>query len=331
MNSSLPFNQKAPIAKPAPFKFPPALFSRVQVPSGYLPDPGLTDAVNVALLLGQPLLVTGEPGTGKTQLAAAIAFQLGLDEPLLFETKSTTVARDLFYSFDHVGRFRSAQTGASVDVRHFLAFNALGEAILRAQEPGTISHLVPDNVLLSGPRRSVVLVDEIDKAPRDFPNDILNEIDKLFFRIPEMSGFTVSIGDDKYRPVLVLTSNSEKSLPDPFLRRCIFYSIPFPDDAKLQEIMVTRLGERINDDAPLLKDAIGFVSNLRSEFVGLRKKPGTAEILNWLIAILEFGGEPGKRLTDQAELASRTLSSLSKIAEDQDRVLQAFKFAFETK
>jgi ATPase family associated with various cellular activities (AAA) len=113
--------------------------------SGYLPDAGLVDAVNVALLLGQPLLVAGEPGTGKTQLAAAVAYQLGLEAPLVFETKSTATARDLFYSFDHVGRFRNAQTGAPIDVRHFLTYNALGEAILRTQSPATIRHLVPDS------------------------------------------------------------------------------------------------------------------------------------------------------------------------------------------
>src|SRR5262245_44884626 len=103
INGQLPFHSEPPAEKPPPFEFGKAFFSRAHEPSGYLPDTGLVDAVNVALLLGQPLLVTGEPGTGKTQLAGAIAYQLGLEEPLLFETKSTTTARDLFYAFDHVG------------------------------------------------------------------------------------------------------------------------------------------------------------------------------------------------------------------------------------
>jgi MoxR-like ATPase len=143
MKRLFPFTEQPPAEKPAPFQFEEAMFSRKQSASGYLPDAGLVDAVNVALLLGQPLLVTGEPGTGKTQLAASVAYQLGLDEPLVFETKSTTSARDLFYSFDHVGRFRNAQTGAAVEPRHFLTYNALGDAILRAQEPQTICHIVP--------------------------------------------------------------------------------------------------------------------------------------------------------------------------------------------
>jgi MoxR-like ATPase len=325
MSSPFPFGPHAPPEKPAPFAFEPPTFSRVQSPSGYLPDPGLVDAVNVALLLGQPLLVTGEPGTGKTQLAAGVAYQLGLNDPLVFETKSTTTARDLFYSFDHVGRFRNAQIGAVVEVRHFLAYNALGEAILRAQDPESIRDLVPDSFALAPRRRSVVLIDEIDKASRDFPNDILNEIDRLFFRIPELAGASVGVDDDRYRPILIMTSNSEKSLPDAFLRRCIFYCIPFPDEDRLQQIILTRLGERIGRESTLLKDAVAFVLVLRSEGAGLRKKPGTAEMLNWIAAILEFGGNPDIGLKIQFETGSRTLASLSKLVEDQDRVAEEYR------
>ncbi len=310
MTRVFPFSEQPPAEKPVTFEFGTT---------------GLVDAVNVALLLGQPLLVTGEPGTGKTQLAAAVAYQLGLDEPLVFETKSTAAARDLFYSFDHVGRFRNAQTGAAVDVRNFLTYNALGEAILRAQEPETIRHLVPDSFALSRKRRSVVLIDEIDKAPRDFPNDILNEIDRLFFRIPELGGATVAVEDDRYRPILVMTSNSEKSLPDAFLRRCIFYSIPFPDELRLQQIILSHLGELVSSEAALLKEAVAFLIVIRSDSVGLRKRPGTAEMLNWTAAMLEFGSDPRKRLKEQVEVVPRTLASLSKYAEDQDRIAAEFK------
>jgi MoxR-like ATPase len=325
INGQLPFRSEPPAEKPPQFEFGKAFFYRVHEPSGYLPDAGLVDAVNVALLLGQPLLVTGEPGTGKTQLAGAVAYQLGLDEPLLFETKSTTTARDLFYTFDHVGRFRSAQSGGVVDVRNFLSFNALGEAILRAQDPDTVRHIVSNNFPLCPPRRSVVLIDEIDKAPRDFPNDILNEIDRLFFRIPELYGEVVEVRDERYRPILILTSNSEKSLPDAFLRRCIFFSIPFPDESRLQQIILKRLGERITADAALMRDSIAFLLALRSENVGLRKKPGTAEMLNWMAAMFEFGCACDKTIKDQYSTVAQTLSSLSKLVEDQDRVAEAFR------
>jgi MoxR-like ATPase len=184
---------------------------------------------------------------------------------------------------------------------------------------------LPDSFALSPRRRSVVLIDEIDKAPRDFPNDILNEIDRQFFRIPELGGTVVGIDDDEYRPIVVMTSNSEKSLPDAFLRRCIFNWIPFPDETRLQQIILTRLGKRISSEAALLKDVIAFVLALRVDAAGLRKRPGTAEMLNWVAAILEFGGDPDKELKNQRETIFRTLASLSKYVEDQDRVAEQFK------
>src|SRR5262249_8190024 len=142
-------------------------------PASYLPDEGLVDAVNVALILRQPLLLTGEPGTGKTQLAFSVAWELGLESPLVFETKSTSAARDLFYTFDNLRRFQAAQAADSdLDPRRFVQFNALGLAILRTlpwEKAGRVAHA---DFCHAAPSRSVVLIDEIDKAPRDFPNDI---------------------------------------------------------------------------------------------------------------------------------------------------------------
>jgi MoxR-like ATPase len=319
------YRESPPKLKPAPRDLPAPLLANATDPAGYLPDQGLVDAVNVALILRQPLLLTGEPGTGKSQLAWSVAYQLGLDPPRVFETKSTTIARDLFYSFDNIGRFRAAQTpGASIDPRLFLFFNALGLAIVLANPPETVFRLLPSDFKHSAPRRSVVLIDEIDKAPRDFPNDILNEIELLYFRIPELDNAQVG-AEPEYRPVVIMTSNSEKALPDAFLRRCIFYSIPFPDDERLEQIILARLPERLVKGGPLLRDAISFFGHLRQDEMGLRKRPGTAELLNWLAAVLEFECDPSKPLAAQTGTTSRTLAALAKMGEDQERVREAFK------
>jgi MoxR-like ATPase len=319
------YRESPPKQKPAPLALAAPLLANAADPAGYLPDKGLVDAVNVALILRQPLLLTGEPGTGKSQLAASVAYQLGLDEPLVFETKSTTLSRDLFYSFDNIGRFRAAQTpGAPSDARLFLTFNALGTAIVRANSSDTVAHLVPTDFVHPGRQRSVVLIDEIDKAPRDFPNDILNEIERLYFRIPELGDAQIA-ADPEFRPIVIMTSNSEKSLPDAFLRRCIFYSIPFPDDDRLEQIVLSRLPERLESGAPLLRDVIAFFSRLRQDDLGLRKRPGTAELLNWIAALIDFQCDVAQPIAPQAAVASQSLSTLAKITEDQDKVLTAFK------
>ena len=136
--------------------------------------PGLRNAVNVALLLNQPLLLTGAPGSGKTRLADSVAYELDLGTPLKFETKSTSQARDLFYVYDALGRFHKDREGA--DALSYITFNALGLAILRTLDGNTAGNYLPASQVPKEPRRSVVLIDEIDKAPRDFPNDVLNEL-----------------------------------------------------------------------------------------------------------------------------------------------------------
>jgi MoxR-like ATPase len=154
-------------------------------PKSYVPDPDLSHAVNVALLLGMPLLVTGEPGTGKTQLAYVVADALQCPAHK-FETKSTSTARDLFYTFDAITSFKMRDV---TDPRKFIRYQALGRAILDAYAAPEIEKLLPagtSDYTHAGPRRAVVLIDEIDKAPRDFPNDLLNEIERLYFRISEL-------------------------------------------------------------------------------------------------------------------------------------------------
>jgi MoxR-like ATPase len=286
-------------------------------PEGYLADPGLVDAVNVALLLGQPLLLTGEPGTGKTQLASSLAWALDLGEPLRFETKSTSTAVDLFYTYNALGRFHAAQSGeGSRRTLDYLTYNALGIAILRANAEAAVKPYLPDDFRLDGPRRSVVLIDEIDKAPRDFPNDLLNEVEAMEFRVPELGNALIA-ADPALPPILVITSNSEKNLPDAFLRRCIYYHIPFPDRERLSRIIEARLGRFAGRADGFLADALDLFDRLREPAAGLRKKPATAEVLSWLVALRAIAPGAENPLAADPPAALRTLSSLVKTAEDQ--------------
>jgi len=301
--------------KPAqPVTLPATDRERQTDPAGYLSDPGLVDAVNVALMLGQPLLLTGEPGTGKTQLAFRIAWELGFPDPLVFETKSTTVAKDLFYTYDSLGRFHAAHTPeASKHNRDYITYNALGLAILYANDPEKVRALMPADPPHPGRRRSVVLIDEVDKAPRDFPNDVLNEVEHVYFRIPELENVRVE-ADRALRPVVIITSNSEKNLPDPFLRRCIYYHIPFPKTDQLARIITSRLSAFRDPTTPLLTDAIKFFEGLRQR--NLRKHPSTAELINWLNVLARTGASPDKRLRESGPQLRASLSTLIKALED---------------
>ncbi|MBN8450908.1 MAG: AAA family ATPase [Candidatus Accumulibacter sp.] len=283
----------------------------------YISHANLEIAAEVAIQLNQPLLLTGEPGTGKTtyarHLACTLGAQMGEGElPLLrFETKSTSAARDLFYQFDNLRRFHAAHDPAmSRENKDYLSFNALGEAILRSRSGSEVADLLPDH---RQPRQSVVLVDEIDKAPRDFPNDILNEIERQYFRIPELEMRTIE-ADPDFRPVVVLTSNSEKNLPDAFLRRCVFYHIPFPEKAAMLEIV------RANLDGELACTvaAVDFFYQLRQ--LELDKPPATAELVGWLKALRARGARAAEDLPEIALVLKGTLGVLVKTRDDLERV-----------
>jgi MoxR-like ATPase len=287
---------------------------RLDDPSGYLPDEGLIDAVNVALLLGLPLLLTGQPGTGKTLTASSVAWSLGLPPPLKFEVKSTSAARDLFYSYDGLARFHAVQSKTDSAAVNYLSFTALGLAIVRSHQPARYAHLQRSADLHKQPTRSVVLIDEVDKAPRDFPNDLLNDIEKLSFQIPELGNEEVEANPD-LRPIVIMTSNSERDLPDPFLRRCAYYNIPFPEK-RLREIVERRLGTALRAGPAFLGDALEAFNLLRQQSSGLRKSPATSELLQWIIAMLEHG-RAADPFSGANPIALRTLSALVKTEEDQ--------------
>lgn len=253
-------------------------------PDKYIMSEELVSAVKVSMTLGQPLFITGEPGTGKTQLAFKIAhhFKLANDtgefKPFIFNTKTTSTAQDLFYTYDAVRHFQDANIKGMKrqDTSDYIELQALGKAIALSNP----EFLGDDNDTLSTrfvgkARNSVVLIDEIDKAPSDFPNDILYEIEHMSFRIKEL-GKRVQVGND-FRPIVIMTSNSEKNLPEAFLRRCIFYHIPFPAKDQLVEIVKNHLGQ-----SSQYADAAFINHFLKVRDAVRKKRPATSELIGWL-------------------------------------------------
>jgi MoxR-like ATPase len=290
-------------------------------PAGYRAGKELAAAVNVALALDLPLLVTGEPGTGKTQLAYRIAAELGLGRVLRFDTKSSSQAGELFYGFDNIRYFAKSQVAATAgrplpEARDFIRFHALGVAILRTRNPRDIESVTGPNFGHAAPRRSLVLIDEIDKAPRDFPNDLLNQIENLEFPIPELDGARIE-ADRAYAPVVVITSNSEKQLPEPFLRRCVYHHIEFPKDrAEVEAILGERL-RRLELEGAGYRGAVDFFFELRA--AGLGKPPSISELLDWLRALVAAGFDRALPFGKQKDPARACLGSLAKTEDDAAR------------
>lgn len=252
----------------------------------YLASADLQDAVNVAIALQKPLLIKGEPGTGKTRLAEALAE--GLDLPLLsWNIKSTTKAKDGLYVYDTVARLNDARFGDRDvrDIRQYIKFGPLGASFVRDT-------------------RAVLLIDEIDKADLEFPNDLLHELDRMRFVVDET-------GDEhaaKERPVVIITSNNEKELPDAFLRRCVFHYIAFPDQAQMEEIV--RVHHPDVDDK-LLETAMLRFYWLRKQ-PDVRKRPSTSELIDWLSA-LQLTGVPIERLENDIPFVGLLLKKESDV------------------
>ena len=229
----------------------------------YVASPELMGAVDIAVALQKPLLIKGEPGTGKTMLAQAVADALG-KKLIIWNVKSTTKAQDGLYVYDVVQRLYDSQFGSAGvdDIAKYIKLGKLGEAF-------------------SSDEQVVLLIDEVDKADLEFPNDLLWELDKMEFYIPE----TKETVKAKQRPIVIITSNAEKELPDAFLRRCIFHYIAFPTQEQMEKIIRVHFDKL---DETLLAQAMQAFYWLRS-IDSIEKKPSTSELVDWLRA-LQLGG-----------------------------------------
>ncbi len=260
----------------------------------YVLSPELRDSVNVSIAIGRPLLIKGEPGTGKTLLAHSIARGLGKNL-LIWNIKSTTKAREGLYVYDTVQRLNDSRFGDKdiSDIKQYINLGKLGLAF-NAEE------------------QVVLLIDEIDKADIEFPNDLLNEIDEMSFYIPE-TGETIKA---KQRPIVIITSNSEKELPDPFLRRCVFHYIDFPGEELMEDIVRVHFPDI---EKKLMKECLKKFYWIR-QFDMLRKKPSTSELIDWIQALV-IGGISAKSVENEMPF----LGTLLKKKEDSDLVVNSGK------
>jgi len=268
-------------------------FNKFTGTEGYIVSRPLVEAVNCSIALERPLLIKGEPGTGKTLLAEHVARGLGLPMEQ-WHIKSTTKAIDGLYVYDTLQRLNDARFGDGdvSDIRRYIKHGPLGR-------------------VFAAPNRQVLLIDEIDKADLEFPNDILREIDEMRFTVMETGDEVVA----KERPVVIITSNNEKELPDAFLRRCVFHYIEFPEPPLMRQIIDVH---HPNIDTTLLDQVLIKFYWLRGQNE-LRKKPSTSELIDWISALLRSG-------IDQQQLEAHIPFLGSLLKNEQDTVaVQSFE------
>jgi MoxR-like ATPase len=264
----------------------------------YLTNEALESAVNVALALERPMLVKGEPGTGKTLLAEAIAEGLGM-RLLRWHVKSTTRAQDGLYVYDTVQRLYDSRfnDGDVKDIKRYIKLGPLGQSF-------------------AAPERVVLLIDEVDKADLEFPNDLLHELDKMRFFIPETGEEIVA----QQRPVVIITSNNEKELPDAFLRRCVFHFIDFPTKELMREIVDVHhpgLEEKLVDQA---LQTFYQIRDMRR----LRKRPSTSELIDWISA-LKLSGTNSVKLEQNLPFLGTLLKKEQDLVAYADQLAGGFR------
>ena len=263
---------------------------RFEGTADYIADRDLTIAVNAAITLEKPLLVKGEPGTGKTELARQVAGALGMDL-LEWHVKSTTKAQQGLYEYDAVSRLRDSQLGEERvhDVKNYIRPGKLWDAF-------------------TADKRVVLLIDEVDKADIEFPNDLLQELDRMSFHVYE-TGETI---EAVHRPVVIITSNNEKELPDAFLRRCFFHYISFPEAETLAKIVEVHYP---GIKQSLLREALTQFYEIR-EVSGLKKKPSTSEVLDWIRLLVAEDIDPSDLRRNANEALPKLHGALLKNEQD---------------
>lgn len=273
---------------------------KYQGSSQYIVSDELMNSVNIAIALEKPLLIKGEPGTGKTMLAQSIADALDM-ELIIWNIKSTTKAQEGLYVYDTVQRLYDSQFGDHnvADIKQYIKMGKLGEAFTSSE-------------------KVILLIDEIDKADLEFPNDLLWELDQMSFYIPETKEQIMA----RSRPIVIITSNAEKELPDAFLRRCIFHYIAFPDLEEMEKIIRVH---HANIERKLLDQAMDSFYMIRN-IPNIQKKPSTSELIDWLQALVIGGVNPNKIKTDLP-----FLGILLKKNEDLDNLLQQLYHKDQTK